>query len=260
MNASDSQWYGKKRRNIEARWRDSVAMKHKSEVFVSGSGKYKIRITPFFFKLERYWSYTFGEIFAGKQEIATVLRDYSSFPLCWCEGHPDGHDYLVCGEDYQGQTVIRLDTGERIDFIEPGAESRSAWSWDSFFISPDNSKIIVSGCTSISPYEVRIYDFRNPFNLAYRRVGKDFSEYYDDLLGWKDDSTFLVTKSLEYRTSDGSLVDNLSAEDRLAALADPEGTLNKKVIFAVDLEGNKTEVYSEWVAPPPPLRKKKKKG
>lgn len=258
MNVSDSQWYSKKRRNVESRWRDSSPLRNKSEVFSSPSEKYKIRITPFVFRLERLWSYTFGEVFDGKKAVTSVLRDYSSFPLCWCEGHPDGHDYMVCGEDYQGQTVIRLDTGERVDFVEASAEKRLSWCWNSFFVSPDKTKIIVSGCFYTSQYELRIFDFQNPFNLPFKRAGQDFVEYYDELLGWRDNSTILVSKTLEYRTSDGVLLDSLPVEDQHKAIEDPQGTWNKKVIFAVDLEGNKTEVYSEWVSPPPPLKKKKK--
>jgi len=59
------------------------------------------------------WGYAEGIVQAGaaSDPVATVRRNYCAFPFIWCEDHPSGHDYLVCGEDYQGQAIIELDTG-----------------------------------------------------------------------------------------------------------------------------------------------------
>jgi hypothetical protein len=77
---------------------------------LSPSGKYRLVVTS-------YTTGTLGVItrVADGEEIARVDRNYHSFEHTWIEDHPSGHDYLVCGEDYQGQTVIELDTGARGD-------------------------------------------------------------------------------------------------------------------------------------------------
>lgn len=70
------------------------------------------------------WDFNLGEVFEEKnskiRKIAEVKRNYHDFWFEWVLNHPDGHDYLVCGKDYQGVTVIRLDTGERYDSGGPG--------------------------------------------------------------------------------------------------------------------------------------------
>src|SRR5208337_3536652 len=81
------------------------------EESLSPSGKYKLIISRFKTK-SGGWNYSQGKLFltSTNEEIATIKRNYSSFPYLWIENHKNGHDYFVGGEDYQGQTVVELDT------------------------------------------------------------------------------------------------------------------------------------------------------
>lgn len=262
MNAAKSVWYVKKRRNIQTRWKDSTPLVNLVQSHTSPSGKYTLKITPCAFDLHRNWEYTVGDVFAksmgGEVPVGQVLRDHHVFPFVFCENHPDGHDYLICGEDYQGLTVIRLDTGERIDYIEKEAESNHGFSWSDAKVSPDKTRIAFEGGYWAQGFEVHIRDFRHPFGAPYVRVGKDFVQYHDRLIGWKDNDHILVEREQEYRTTDGRRLILLSDEERFEAIGAPGGTRNKKVVLNVGLDGRFEEVYSEWCPPESPKGKRKK--
>ncbi len=263
MNASRSAWYVKKRRNIEVRWKDSKPLLDRVQIHTSPSGRYTLKITPCVFDLHRNWAYTVGDVISksmgGELSIAHILRDHHVFPFVWCEDHPDGHDYLLCAEDYQGLTVIRLDTGERVDYIETDAESNRGFSWTDCQVSPDKTRIAMEGGYWAQGLEVHIRDFRNPFDVPYVRVGKDFVQYHDRLIAWKGNDHILVEREQEYRTSDGALLSSLSEyAEWVEAVGTPEGTRNKNVVLSVGLDGRFEEVYSEWCPPERPRGKRKK--
>jgi hypothetical protein len=106
-----TQWRRKKRRAIDAVF--ASAKRGESTSYESPSGRYRLDVVS--------WSptsgceYAEGIVRAGaaSDPVATVRRNYGVFPFTWCEDHPGGHDYLVGGEDYQGQAIIELDTGRR---------------------------------------------------------------------------------------------------------------------------------------------------
>jgi hypothetical protein len=262
MNAATSTWYVKKRRNIESRWKDSKPLLDRVGTHTSPSGKYILKVTPCAFDLHRNWAYTVGDVWSKIDnqpvQIAQVIRDHHVFPFVWCEDHPDGNDYLLCAEDYQGETVVRLNTGERIDYIEKEAESNHGFSWSDCKVSPDKTRIAVEGGYWAQGFEVHIRDFRNPFAAPYVRVGKDFVQYHDRLIGWKGNDHILVEREQEYRTSDGVLLNSLSDEQRFEAIGDPDGTRNKKVVLSVALDGRFEEVYSEWCPPESSTDQRKK--
>ncbi len=262
MNVSKSAWYVKKRRNIQTRWKDSKPLLDLVETHTSPSGKYTLKIIPCIFDLHRNWAYTVGDVMSkstGKEiQIAQVVRDHHVFPFVWCEDHPDGNDYLLCGEDYQGLTVIRLNTGERIDYIEKEAESNKGFSWTDCKISPDKTRIAMEGGYWTQGFEVHLRDFRNPFNVPYERVGKDFVQYHDRLIGWKGNDTILVEREQEYRASDGVLLNSLSQEERFKAIETDGGTRNKNVVLSIGLDGRFEEVYSEWCPPESSTDQRKK--
>lgn len=130
---------------------------------VSESGKYKLVTTPFSTK-EGGWNYTQGLVYTvgNDQPIAEVQRNYSSFPFEFVEDHPNGHAYLVCGEDYQGQTVVELDTGKRRDFLPPEAEKGHGFCWADYKFDKATQILLVDGCYWACPYMFRFYDFSNP--------------------------------------------------------------------------------------------------
>lgn len=94
--------------------------------------------------------------------IAKVDRNYSSFPYLWVEDHPNGNNYLVCGSNYQGQTIIELNTGKRKDFLSENADKGFGFCWSSYWFDPQNQVLVVLGCYWACPYEYKVFDFSNP--------------------------------------------------------------------------------------------------
>lgn len=134
--------------------------------FESPSGKYKLTISQFNTK-KGCWSYSQGQIFSLKSDtpLAIVNRNYGSFPFLFIENHPNGHDYLVCGEDYQGHTVIELDTGKRADHLPNEAEDGFGFCSAIFSnFNLEHQLLLVDGCYWGGPYEFKFYDFSDPLN------------------------------------------------------------------------------------------------
>lgn len=148
------------------------------EEIISPSGQYLL-VVRYYSTKENCWNYSRGTIYrhdtaneAGSpssqilcdrvSEIADVKRNYSAFPYAWVESHPNGHDYLVCGEDYQGQTVVELDTGRRRDHLPPEAEKGVAFCWASAKFESVRQMLVVCGCHWACPYEYRFFDFSAP--------------------------------------------------------------------------------------------------
>lgn len=135
----------------------------KREPVTSPSGKYVLQVTSRATK-PGCWNYTTGEVTRADtgEAIVSVDRNYSSFPYAWVEGHSNGHDYLVCGANYQGQTVIELDTGTRKDFLPETAKQGHGFCWVQYSYNADLKILVVSGCIWACPYETRFYDFADP--------------------------------------------------------------------------------------------------
>ena len=109
------------------------------------------------------WGYKRGVIYrVGSDEpIAEIQRNYSSFPHLWIEGHPQG-DLFIGGEDYQGQTVLNLSTGERRDHLPKQAETGAGFCWADYRYDTATHILTVTGCHWACPYEYRFYDFSDP--------------------------------------------------------------------------------------------------
>lgn len=139
-----------------------------SKKTTSPSGKYTLTTTSIN-RRPGAWNYTRGVITetATGRVIAEVKRNYPSFPNLFVEGHPNGHDYLVCGENYQGQTVIELDTGERRDFLPDTAAKGRGFCWSRYKFEPVTKMLVVDGCYWAAPYEMRFYDFTDPMEKGW---------------------------------------------------------------------------------------------
>lgn len=142
---------------------------------LSPLGHYRLLITPFNTLRasgKTTWSYTLGEVFrvADGMRVAAVMRNYSSFPHAWMENHVDGHDYLVCGEDYQGQTFCQLDTGKVRNLIPDEAFNGFGFCWARFKRLEDGRTLMVDGCYWACPYEIRFYDVSAPLEKGWPQL------------------------------------------------------------------------------------------
>lgn len=140
-------------------------VKDSRKEILSPSGKYKLVVSRFATG-PNSWNYSQGVVYRKDDDkpIATVQRNYSAFPNLFVEGHPNGHDYLICGEDYQGQTVVELDTGGRKDLLSDGTDKGWGFCWASHDWNAPNQILMVCGCHWACPYEHRFYDFSDPMN------------------------------------------------------------------------------------------------
>lgn len=201
----------KKKRELWPQLEDQLRPYHKAEMIwlcrdstgekpaehLSPSGQFSLRVTLHGTKPGR-WSYSKGVVSRaeGGEPIATVYRNYSAFPYAFVEGHAKtGGSYLVCGEDYQGRTVIDLETGERVDWLPKAVEFGGGFCSAAIHPSPDGTMLAVEGCIWAAPYEVRIFDFEDPmsppwFTLAYSEE-PEFS-------GWVDNKSCEVGHSIDY--------------------------------------------------------------
>lgn len=137
----------------------------KRKEHLSASGRYRLVVT-YFTTGKGSWNYTQGLVYSvgSEQPIAEIQRNYSSFPFLFVENHPNGHQYLICGEDYQGQTVIELDTGKRRDLLPEEAKKGHGFCWSSYKFHAPTQLVIVSGCFWGGGYEYKFFDFSEPLN------------------------------------------------------------------------------------------------
>lgn len=195
---------------------DNRAQEHR-KVFTSPSGKYQLTVDSYGTK-PGCWNYSRGRVYAGEKLIADVKRNYSHFPFAWAEAHPNGHDYLLCGEDYQGQTVVELDTGARVD-LQPDEHMDKGFGfcWVDIHPSPDRKVVAVDGCYWACPYEVVLFDFSEPLKLPYRELERwDEAESFDQ---WETEGKLLLSRTVEVRKSDGKVLYDLPDEEMDAAEA-----------------------------------------
>lgn len=160
--------------------------------FLSIGGKYALVITNH--DTGTGWQYSRGRVYAGENLIATICRNYTHFPFAFVLGHSKtGHDYLVCGTDYQGQTVIELTTGNRVDYIP----EKGGFCWTEPFPNPSGTILAVPGCFWGGPYTVRFFDFSNPMSLPHPLIAED--QNADDVNHpWIDDSSCVVGYRRDY--------------------------------------------------------------
>lgn len=135
------------------------------EEHASQSGRYRL-VTTQLISGAGSWDCSKGVVYGhdSDEPIAVVYRNYSSFDFLFVEGHENGHDYLVCGEDYQGQTVVELDTGRRLDVLSKGAAEGVGFCWAVCSYNAEHRMLVVEGCHWACPYELRFFDFSEPMS------------------------------------------------------------------------------------------------
>lgn len=147
---------------------------------LSPSGKYSLHTLEVETR-KGCWNYVQGIITNTETDevVAEVKRNYGSFPYLFIE-HPNGNDYLVCGEDYQGYTVVNLTAKKTSTFIPEGWLKGVGFCWAKYKFNRETQTLIVDGCYWGCPYEVVTYDFSNPDQLPFREIDRKDYEYKDE--------------------------------------------------------------------------------
>ncbi|MBN2582801.1 MAG: hypothetical protein JXL80_07000 [Planctomycetes bacterium] len=193
-----------------------------------------------------YWEYSRGLVFDRDKVIGDVKRNYGRFAFGWAEGHANGHDYLLCGEDYQGQTVIELDTAARSDYIPACAEEGIGFCCVDYYPSPDRRTIVISGCIWACPNDLVFCRFDQPMSLPWpvlTRLGE-----VGPVVGWTDKG-FEYRFSRLVRLSDMMILDDLATADMDEALGHDEraaGKLHRQCLWVSEME---TLTLSERIVP-----------
>jgi hypothetical protein len=169
----------------------------------SPSGRYRLVVTPYDTG-KGYIGYTQGCVFEGDRLIAEIRRNYSAFPFAWVESHAvTGGDYLIGGEDYQGQSVVDLRSGEVRHSLPEEAHDGVGFCWAQIHPSPSGRLLAVDGCYWACPYEVVFYDFSDPMNMPWIEI--DRNEGYQDFLGWDEGDQARVGRRFEMCILEGPL-------------------------------------------------------
>ena len=196
MDPKTKEAYEKKRRSVEVFFTNRHLIANSRQTAISPSGEYALEIDRYTTK-GKSWDYSRGLVRAIKYDvlISDVKRNFGHFPYCWVE-HPNGNEYLICGEDYQGYMVINLTKGIAQTYFPPEGVQGSGFCWVVHYPSPDKLVLAVEGCIWAYPYEVRFYNFSDPDVLPLAELGR--VENTEKVTGWETNDTFVV--ATEYET------------------------------------------------------------
>lgn len=236
-------------------------IKGESTTHLSPCGKYKLEVIPYATR-PGCWGYTMGVVTTVEgRGIAEVRRNYSAFPFAWVPNHENGHSYLVCGENYQGYTVIELDTRGRRDYLPREAKVGFGFCWATINPSPDGKHLAVEGCYWACPYETRIYDFTDPLHEVLLLKEHDDPSRYDEFVQWIDNRTYQVGKKEDFCLTLGKFESEMTQEE-LETIANSgdeasqyvEGTKDSSLClvptYAAALDAM-VKRYTDWLATTP---------
>jgi hypothetical protein len=119
------------------------------------------------------------------EKLFDFFCNYGQFFHGWIE--KNDIQYLVCAEDlYGGQTIIDLNN-RKMQSYSPGIDG---YIWTEFHISPLQDVLATFGCIWAWPYQIRLYDFRNPMNLPLKEIKGIEIEDDMDFIEWIDNYKF----------------------------------------------------------------------
>ncbi|HEX2953707.1 MAG TPA: hypothetical protein VHR47_06955 [Bacillota bacterium] len=118
--------------------------------------------------------------------LIEVKRDADYFQYAWLQ-HRTG-EYLICGEDSQGYSIVDLKSRAIHHFVPEEAYLRGGFSWIKPYASKDGDILAVEGCYLGQPCQVVFYDISKPLSLPYREILR-LTEY-GEIIGWKDQRNF----------------------------------------------------------------------
>ena len=204
--------YIKKRRQVEALFIPANLVADSTETHDSPCGGYRLT-THRYSTGPKSWAYSRGVVtrLSDGEKLADVKRNYGHFWHLFTT-HPNGSDYFLCGEDYQGYSVFNLTNGSKAVHFPSTGHQGFGFCWTGAFPSPDGLMLAVEGCYWAAPYEIVFYDFRSPDKLPLAELRR--IDNLEKEIGWKDNSTFVLIREVHYRVSDGKAYNDLSESEQ----------------------------------------------
>lgn len=189
--------YMERRKRVEGMFTVEKLKPDSIRVELSPSGKYQLEIRTYTTG-EKTWDYTRGIVtkIEESKPIADVKRNYHHFWHAWFQ-HPNGNEYLLCGEDYQGYSVVNLTTREYHCYFPEDAYRGAGFCWASAYPSPDGLALVVDGCYWACPYELVLYDLSNPDALPLPEIKRMADACMYDSDGWDDNNTFRYVREID---------------------------------------------------------------
>jgi len=209
-----------------------------SERIYSPSGNFYLIVSSYDTG-ENTWAYSQGTIIDSKSNkiITDVKRNFSSFWHTWV-AHTNGNEYLLCGEDYQGQTVVNLTKGTvKNHFPETGFDGHG-FCWANAMPSKNCEVLAVEGCYWACPYDVVFFDFKNPDELPFKELKR--IEDVGKIEGWNENNDFILDREIEIRKSDGKPYEELTDEEQGVLDNDAKLVGYRKVLLKISLKEIKT--------------------
>lgn len=184
--------YLKDREEIQKFFQDKY--KTNMEVYNSPDGVYQLTIEQF--EVEGGWAYSRGIITSSDDNIRIELRrNIRSFLFKWVE--KDQKKYLLCGQDYQGYSIVDLSNGNIIDFVPEAYYEGMGFCWADIHYTKNMNILVVEGCYWADEYEIVFYDFSAPEHLPYKEILR--VSPYENVIGWTDHGCF------EYKDINGEI-------------------------------------------------------
>jgi hypothetical protein len=209
--------YQERRKHTENFFIAANAIDYPILVSTSSSGQFTLEVQKYLtgHNAQGYktWDYSRGIVRCADDQtvVADIKRNLPSFWHKWVR-HQDGNEYLLCGEDYQGYTVVNLEEGAvKSYFPHEGYEGRG-FCWAAVYPSPDCQVLAVDGCYWGGPYYLVLYDFSDPSKLPYREIAR--FEELEKVAGWEDKNTIVFACEVERRKSDKMPYRSLSEEEQ----------------------------------------------
>lgn len=204
--------YQELRLEIEAMFKPQHLVPNEREELLSPSGNFVLAVDTYS-KSAGTWSYSRGLVrrIGDDKVLADIKRNIDHFFHSWVQ-HSNGSEYLICGEDYQGQTVINLTTGKKNVFFPESGYEGGGFCWTAAWQSPDSTLLAVEGCYWACPYEVVFFDFTKPDSLPYKELLR--VDDLDNCEGWLDGNIFRMTQDIHVRKSDNCSYEELSEAEQ----------------------------------------------
>jgi len=217
--------YQARRKEIEACFRPEGRRVETAQIHPSPAGRFELE-TCRYTTGPQSWDYSRGVLRRTDDGVvlADVKRNYGTFWHAWVS-RPGEDEYLLCGEDYQGYTIIDLRTGECRTHFPEEAWKGFGFCWTAAYPSPDRKVLAVDGCVWACPYELVFFDFRRPDQLPLPELDRVGGLW--ECRGWLDDDTFVYLEREEVRAADGVPLANLTEAEAVELSRQPGAVVER---------------------------------
>ncbi|MFZ1380605.1 MAG: hypothetical protein WAS56_13125 [Saprospiraceae bacterium] len=108
--------------------------------------------------------------------------------ICFLWVYKNNKDYLLLPEFQGGQSIFDIEERKLYSFFTPD----DPFIWTSIYVSPDKTKLAVTGCYFACPYEFVVYDCSNITELPYTCIYRKPLDKYNEIHEWEDNKTIVL--------------------------------------------------------------------